>query len=186
MKLLNKCNKGLTIIEFIVSIALLGVVIVPLLMTFGGAYSLILKSKNAVELNSVARQIKVDVYMAYREGTFEVDYTPFLTKYSDPNNPIPSNDIYQDLPDAGQTVENFGVWQYELGRIHPNYKYTVTRRDDIFETKGPGMDLAAQNEIRCLIEIYKSDAVGNFDNANVARSFFINIPINFIKDEDGS
>jgi hypothetical protein len=166
MKTLKRWNKGISIIEFIVAIALLAVVMVPLLMTFGGAYSLIARSKDAVALNSVARQIKVDVYMAYREGKDLKNYE------GDDEAP----------PTTGASISGYGWWEYQRNRIHPNYQYTITRFNDIFYTTGPGIDLGYLTEVRCLVDIYKADATGKFDDENIARSFFINIPINFIKD----
>jgi prepilin-type N-terminal cleavage/methylation domain-containing protein len=82
MRRMRDQNQGFTVVEFIIAMALFGVIVVPIIMVFANAISLTVNSKEVIELNSVARQIKVDVYMAYREEsllhhkTDPTGYTP--------------------------------------------------------------------------------------------------------------
>ncbi len=163
-------ENGFTMIEVIVSIALLAVITVPVMMLFSGALGLLLDSSKTIELNSISRQIKVDVYNAYRENTQ-------LYTYDDYEDFDPEDDV-DDPPTAGAIGENFGVLVYDTGIIHPEYKYNIIRIpdqngdvwDDIFLDEGQSLD-----------DFYDSgsmqDRSEEVEDGEIVRVFFMNVPI---------
>ena len=174
-------KNGFTMIEIIVSMALLAVITVPLMMLFSGALGLLVDSSKTIELNSISRKIKVDVYNAYRgedkyrRGLWDTT-SPSAFEYTfDPENFNrgdfdPRKDVKQ-LPSAvEQREDSFGIWVYDENTIHPEYKYNVIMIDDITIPDGyaTGEDFYDANQ--ALGSAYEGDG-------EIVRVFFMNIPL---------
>lgn len=61
-------NKGMTLIEVVVSITILGIVVVPLLSVFSTSMTLASKRSNQIEINSITRLIKDNVMVAIKNN----------------------------------------------------------------------------------------------------------------------
>jgi hypothetical protein len=82
-------------------------------------------------------------------------------------------------------MSEYGIWMYEENQIHPDYKYTITRTNAVEKDVDAGLFFDAfdnNGEIRCRVDIFKADSNGVFDDIKIEKSFFINVPINQIKE----
>ncbi len=145
MNRLLKAKNGMTMIEVIISIALLSVVSVPLIISFMNSLNISRLSKNQIEINAVTRTIKETVTDGFYNNLPLNDF--------DSDGDI---DLYRDfLCDSSGVPATSGAILY---RVTPkidvpdsNYKFTILYDSANFHNP------AYEDVTNVLIKIYNID-----------------------------
>lgn len=123
MKRFTKNRRGMTLIETIIALAVLGIVTVPLLVVFTNAQVVIRNTQGRLETNAVMRIIKENVTRAvkYEGGNKISSYEG--AQFNLPNNTTdPTVDIWHE----GKNLEVKG----QDGKTNDKYKFDAKRTKD--------------------------------------------------------
>jgi len=121
MQKLLVSKKGMTLIEVIISLAVLGIVSSPLLVVFTNAQIIIGKTESRIEINAVMRIIKENVTNSVKYGGFNT-----IKSYTEPDEA----DLMTDKHGRNLEVKS------KDGQINGTYMFDANRTMDFGEISG--------------------------------------------------
>lgn len=180
MKKARMDNAGTSLIEFVIALTLLAVVSVPLLQIFATSAVMVKKSRENLDIISISKQIKSDVYFAFKsdppvtDSLFMFNISSGSPTFGTPS--VPANN-FEIVKDINTNSDIFGIYIEEFNKIHPNYYYKLIRNDEIFSsTVNLNVQLVpTKKDKKFRVDLYKRQPNDSF---KINRSFYLMIPNN--------
>lgn len=153
MKLLKKSNRGMTLIETIIALAVLGIVSVPLMAVFTNAAVIVKKTEERLEINAVTRIIKENVIKSVKDGgdgnaIWNIDHTWQFNLQTGPDD---------NGDGVFETAEDLEILDSE-GNVNKKFMFDAKREKD-FNTIADPVDasLALADTCEYLITLKTMD-----------------------------
>jgi len=121
-----KNNKGATLIEIVVSLAVLGIISVPLFTTFLSSALIIRRTGEQLEINAVTRIVKENVVASVKYGGGNV-----IPSYETDEYGTEIEVVLKGCDEAN----NLKVLD-SMGKVYDKYKFDVKREKDYGEIPG--------------------------------------------------
>lgn len=140
-----KNNKGMTLTEVVVAIAIFGILSVPLLAIFSNSILITELTKRQMEISSVMQIVSGEVSNSVRNNvsiTYYSSLTPSAITLSPIASPTPT--IYGAIGNETNYLRISG------GNLAGEYKYTVTY-------VGKGTSTSVSNTVDLLIKLFTSE-----------------------------
>lgn len=179
MENLLKSNKGFTLIELIISLAIFGMIITPISSLFISSYKANISAKNQMRATYIAQRemerLKTSYDITNRDGENIVDNT-----YTDFNYDIEINQVnkYEYGEEYDELMEDINFISYSgfsagkeydfiidnNGYVNINYKNSIIYTDKI--------DIVLEDYIKILLETNKDISIKIYNNSNKEVRFY--------------